>query len=230
MVGGAWDWPGERGSHAGLQCEGRPARGMRGPPALQDTQAGRPGPARTFYVQGRGSLREELKKEHALRQGRTRRIPRSRLGAPGRGARTWVHGANISARPPTVEDRAVPGHWEEDLIVGAASKTAAITLVERTHRFTLIHPLPLDHSSPTVITARTREASPAQEGEEPRTARIPSIPGGQLLSCLPPRVSEEGWNPENGSVLRIRRGRASRGRGGVPRGEEGACLAGRRVA
>ena len=96
-----------------------------------------------------------------MRTGRTRRSPRSRLGAPGRGAKTWVHGANISTRPPEVEDRAVPGHWEGDLIVGAASKTAATTLVERTHRFTLIHPLPLDHSSPTLITARTREAPPA---------------------------------------------------------------------
>lgn len=105
-----------------------------------------------LYVQGEGSLRQELKKERALRSGRKKRIPRSPLGArPGRGAKTWVQGANISTRPPDVEDRAVPGHWEGDLIVGAGSQSAAITLVERTHRFTLIRPLPLDHSSPTVI-------------------------------------------------------------------------------
>nr|WP_269453874.1 IS30 family transposase [Pseudoclavibacter sp. 13-3] len=104
-----------------------------------------------LYVQGKGSLRQELAVEKALRSGRTGRIPRSRL-PQRRGRKTWVEGANISLRPAEAIDRAVPGHWEGDLVIGRGGKNALITLVERSTRFALISRLPEDHESITVTT------------------------------------------------------------------------------
>ncbi|WP_425503877.1 IS30 family transposase [Ruania alkalisoli] len=101
-----------------------------------------------LYVQGRGSLREEIRREKALRTGRTTRIPRSRL-TTGR-TRSWVEGCHISTRPAEAADRAVPGHWEGDLVLGAKNQSAIITLVERASRFTLIRRLPADHLTGTV--------------------------------------------------------------------------------
>ncbi|MFN3340092.1 MAG: IS30 family transposase, partial [Dietzia sp.] len=90
--------------------------------------------------------------EKALRSGRTSRRPTSKL--PGRGARTWIGAdATISDRPAEVADRAVPGHWEGDLVLGKANRTALITLVERTSRFVLIHRLPERHDGATVADA-----------------------------------------------------------------------------
>lgn len=87
-----------------------------------------------LYVQGRGSLRQELRVEQALRSGRAARKPRSRL--PGRrGRRTWVEGCEISLRPAEAADRAVPGHWEGDLVVGGDGSSCLVTLVERSTRF-----------------------------------------------------------------------------------------------
>lgn len=107
-----------------------------------------------LYVQGQGSLRQELKHEKALRSGRTKRIARSPLaGLPGRGRRTWVEGAEISLRPQHAEDRAIPGHWEGDLVIGTDLSTALITLVERSSRFILLHRLGICHDSQTVTTA-----------------------------------------------------------------------------
>ena len=103
----------------------------------------------SLYVQGRGSLRQELAREKALRTGRTSRIPASRLAPRGPG-KSWVGDATISARPAEVADRAVPGHWEGDLIIGARGQSAAITLVERVTRYTLIARLPERHDSATV--------------------------------------------------------------------------------
>ncbi|MDP9800407.1 IS30 family transposase [Arcanobacterium wilhelmae] len=108
-----------------------------------------------LYVQGVGSLAQELKREKALRSGRKNRIPRSRLaGLPGRGRKTWVEGAQISMRPPQASDRAVPGHWEGDLVVGGGKDghgTALITLVERRSRFVLMHRLGAGRDSKTVV-------------------------------------------------------------------------------
>lgn len=101
-----------------------------------------------LYVQGKGGLRQELKVTKALRSGRTGRQPRSDL--PARSNRPWLEGARISERPPEVEDRAVPGHWEGDLVVGP-DNSAIITLVERQTRFELLGRLPGVRDSATVI-------------------------------------------------------------------------------
>jgi len=90
-----------------------------------------------LYVQGRGALRREL--TTCLRTGRALRVPRARTR--GRGKSFVTPELLISERPATVLDRAVPGHWEGDLIVGLGS-SAIGTLVERTTRFTLLLHLP----------------------------------------------------------------------------------------
>lgn len=90
-----------------------------------------------LYVQGRGALRREL--TACLRTGRPLRVPRARARSRGKGFVTPE--ILISARPSAVEDRAVPGHWEGDLILGRGS-SAIGTLVERTTRFTMLLHLP----------------------------------------------------------------------------------------
>jgi IS30 family transposase len=90
-----------------------------------------------LYVQGRGALRREL--VACLRTGRALRVPRART--KGRGKKFVTPEIMISERPAEAADRAVPGHWEGDLIVGLGS-SAIGTLVERTTRFTLLLHLP----------------------------------------------------------------------------------------
>ena len=91
----------------------------------------------SLYVQGRGALRREL--TACLRTGRALRVPRAR--SRGRGKSFIVPEVMISERPAEVADRAVPGHWEGDLILGLGS-SAIGTLVERTTRFTMLLHLP----------------------------------------------------------------------------------------
>jgi IS30 family transposase len=90
-----------------------------------------------LYVQGRGALRREL--TACLRTGRALRVPRARTRRSGQGFVTPE--VRISERPAEANDRAVPGHWEGDLILGLES-SAIGTLVERTTRFTLLLHLP----------------------------------------------------------------------------------------
>jgi IS30 family transposase len=90
-----------------------------------------------LYVQGRGALRREL--AACLRTGRALRVPRART--TGRGKKFVTPEVMISERPAEVDDRAVPGHWEGDLILGLDS-SAIGTLVERTTRFTMLLHLP----------------------------------------------------------------------------------------
>jgi IS30 family transposase len=90
-----------------------------------------------LYVQGRGALRREL--TACLRTGRALRVPQARTR--NRGRKFVSPEIMISERPAEVEDRAIPGHWEGDLILGLDS-SAIGTLVERTTRFTMLLHLP----------------------------------------------------------------------------------------
>jgi IS30 family transposase len=90
-----------------------------------------------LYVQGRGALRREL--SACLRTGRALRVPRARTR--GRGKQFVTPEVLISQRPAEAADRAVPGHWEGDLILGLGS-SAIGTLVERSTRFTMLLRLP----------------------------------------------------------------------------------------
>ncbi|GAC1377857.1 MAG: IS30 family transposase [Acidimicrobiales bacterium] len=90
-----------------------------------------------LYIQGRGALSREL--VACLRTGRALRVPRART--KGRGKKFITPEVMISERPPEANDRAVPGHWEGDLIIGL-NKSAIGTLVERTTRFTMLLHLP----------------------------------------------------------------------------------------
>src|SRR3954447_26183090 len=110
----------------------------------------------SLYVQGRGALRREL--TACLRTGRALRVPRAR--SRGRGKSCIAPEILISQRPAEAADRAVPGHWEGDLIVGLGS-SAIGTLVERTTRFTILLHLP----------------RMAGHGDGPRTKNGPALAG-----------------------------------------------------
>ena len=115
----------------------------------------------SVYVQARGALRADL--ATCLRTGRVRRRPRRPDGTEERRGRI-PDMVMISERPVEVADRAVPGHWEGDLIVGKLSGSAIGTVVERTTNYTLLLHLPDGHGTEQVTTAliaRLREL-PAQ--------------------------------------------------------------------
>jgi transposase, IS30 family len=102
-----------------------------------------------LYVQTRGSLRADLYK--CLSTKRSARKPRGSARHTG----TYAPGEvfTISDRPAEATDRAVPGHWEGDLIVGSESKSAIGTLVERATRFTILLHLPSEHTAEAVAAA-----------------------------------------------------------------------------
>ena len=109
-----------------------------------------------LYIQGRGALKREL--VSCLRTGRALRVPRARSQA-----RSWAHVSEevmISSRPAEVQDRAVPGHWEGDLIIGL-NRSAIGTLVERSSRFTVLVHLPREKGY----------------GQAPRTKNGPALAG-----------------------------------------------------
>jgi IS30 family transposase len=101
----------------------------------------------SLFVQGRGELRRELTR--CLRSGRTTRRTHGTNTRSGPVANMTM----ISERPPEVEDRAIPGHWEGDLIIGKAGASAVGTLVERTTRFVLLLHLPNNHGALAVEEA-----------------------------------------------------------------------------
>ena len=99
-----------------------------------------------LYIQARGGLKREV--QAALRTGRTRRKPQK--SGEQRTPRFVDPMVMISERPPEIEDRAIPGHWEGDLITGAHNQSAIATLVERTTRYVMLVHLPNDHTAETV--------------------------------------------------------------------------------
>jgi IS30 family transposase len=105
----------------------------------------------SVYVQGRGHLRQDL--HRALSTGRTRRVTDGR-GPGGRSASPYKDALKISDRPAEAQDRAVPGHWEADLIMSGGTANAAIgVLVERSTRYAVLLHLPEGHTAEHVAAA-----------------------------------------------------------------------------
>lgn len=178
-----------------------------------------------LYVQGRGALRREL--TACLRTGRALRIPRARTR--GRGKSFVTPEILISQRPPTVLDRAVPGHWEGDLILGIGS-SAIGTLVERTTRYTvLLHlpPLPghglgprahngpalaghgaeavrdaITHTMTSLPEQLRRSLTWDQGAEMSQHARLRIDTGLQVYFCDPHSPWQRGTNENTNGLLR----------------------------
>jgi IS30 family transposase len=123
-----------------------------------------------LYVQGRGALRREL--VACLRTGRALRVPRAR--SRGRGKQFVTQEILISQRPAEAADRAVPGHWEGDLILGLGS-SAIGTLVERTTRFTMLLHLPRMRGHGEVPSVKNGPALAGHGAEAVRDAIATSI-------------------------------------------------------
>jgi IS30 family transposase len=126
-----------------------------------------------LYVQGRGALRREL--TACLRTGRALRVPRARTR--GRGKTFVTPEVMISQRPAEADDRAVPGHWEGDLIVGLGS-SAIGTLVERTTRFTMLLHLPrMDgHGGPRINNGPALAGHGAEAVRDAIASSITTLP------------------------------------------------------
>jgi len=161
----------------------------------------------SLYVQGRGELRRELAR--CLRSGRAVRRPRGRLERRGQ----IPDKVMISERPPEVEDRAVPGHWEGDLILGRASRSAIGTLVERSTRFVLLLHLPRDRSAETVretmasaiqtLPAALRRTITWDQGKEmAEHVRFSTDTGIPIYFCDPHSPWQRGSNENTNGLLR----------------------------
>jgi IS30 family transposase len=164
---------------------------------------------RSLYVQGRGALRREL--AACLRTGRAVRKPRRRCDARGR--RRIPDMVGISERPAEVADRAVPGHWEGDLIIGEDSASAIGTLVERTTRFVLLLHLPARHGAVEVEQAMARAMAdlPAtlrktltwdQGIEMANHAKIAAATGLDIYFCDPHSPWQRPTNENTNGLLR----------------------------
>jgi IS30 family transposase len=162
----------------------------------------------SLYVQGRGALRRELVK--SLRTGRALRRPR-RVAGERRGKIAGM--VNISERPAEAADRAVPGHWEGDLIIGAAGKSAIGTLVERTTRFTMLVPLPPRWDAAVAAEAITpviaglpdavrRSLTWDQGWEMAAHAQIAVAADCEIYFCDPHSPWQRGTNENTSGLLR----------------------------
>ncbi len=131
-----------------------------------------------LYVQGRGALKREL--SACLRTGRALRVPQARTR--GRGKKFVTAEVLISQRPAEADDRAVPGHWEGDLIIGL-NRSAIGTLVERTTRFTMLLHLPRMEGRAPSSGSRTVRHWPAT-APRPSVTRSPPSSAHCPSSCV----------------------------------------------
>ena len=159
-----------------------------------------------LYVRPVSELAKQVKE--ALRTGRTRRKPQGRQSQPK------LKGmVSISERPAEAEDRAVPGHWEGDLILGAHCRSAIGTLVERTTGFVLLLHLPDDHTAATVSDAMSpaigrlpeqlrRSLTWDQGSEMALHTKITTETGMPIYFCDPHSPWQRGTNENTNGLLR----------------------------
>ncbi|MGH3997426.1 MAG: IS30 family transposase [Pseudonocardiaceae bacterium] len=163
---------------------------------------------KALYVQGRGELRRDLHKR--LRTGRALRKPRRRTGERQSRFEGMV---NISERPPEVADRAVPGHWEGDLITGKNNASAIGTLVERSSRFVMLLHLPGDHGADAVQEAMVTKIAALPEAirrsltwdqgaEMANHLQIAEATGMDIYFCDPGSPWQRGTNENTNGLLR----------------------------
>jgi IS30 family transposase len=162
-----------------------------------------------LYIQSRGALKRELTAH--LRTGRSMRKPR-RVEGERRGRIPDM--VMISERPAEAEDRAVPGHWEGDLILGSVSSGSAIgTLVERTSGFVMLLHLPADHTALAVQEALTEKISQLPEqlkrsltwdqgAEMASHAKTTTATGLDIYFCDPHSPWQRGSNENTNGLLR----------------------------
>ena len=162
-----------------------------------------------IYVQARGGLKREV--AAALRTGRTRRKPHR--GPEARTKRFVDDMIMISERPAEVEDRAVPGHWEGDLIVGANNGSAIVTLVERSTRYVMLGHLPAGHTAEEVrdvlvpligaLPEHLRGSLTWDQGSEMAAHKSFSIATGvPVYFCDPHSPWQRGSNENTNGLLR----------------------------
>jgi transposase, IS30 family len=162
----------------------------------------------SLYVQSRGELRRQLVRN--LRSGRAKRRPRG-LAPELRGRIADM--VPISKRPPEIEDRAVPGHWEGDLLVGKRGRSFIATLVERQTRYVMLARLGADRTTEHVIEAlKARIAElPSQlvlsltwdQGNELSAhARFRVETGVEVFFCDPHSPWQRGSNENTNGLLR----------------------------
>ncbi len=162
---------------------------------------------KTLYIQGRGELRRELAR--CLRTGRARRVSQGRIEKRGRIPDMVM----ISQRPPEVADRAVPGHWEGDLILGKEGKSAIGTLVERSTRYLMLFRLPKGRGAQEVRDAMTKVITTLPEslrrtltwdqGREMGQHKKFSVEAGiDVYFCDPHSPWQRGSNENTNGLLR----------------------------
>ena len=171
-----------------------------------------------LYIQGKGSLRAELeavmKTQDVLIRGGKRRKARPRNAGVLTG-KPWIKGAEITKRSPEADDRAIPGHWEGDLVIGTGGKSALITLVERTSRYTLLGHLPTEHTSMTVIATiqqmvkdlnaeQLKTITWDQGVEMAETARVRIKDGCEVYFCDPHAPWQRPTNENTNGEIRRR--------------------------
>jgi IS30 family transposase len=161
----------------------------------------------SLFVQGRGELRRELTR--CLRSGRAQRRPQTKVDK--RGKITGM--VMISQRPAEAADRAVPGHWEGDLIIGKNQGSAVGTLVERSTRFVMLLHLPENHGAEAVETAMRRAITTLPEllcksitwdqgAEMYGHARFTLATGIPIYFCDPHSPWQRGSNENTNGLVR----------------------------
>ena len=164
-----------------------------------------------LFVQGRGGLNKELVKH--LRSKRKRRQPRTITARNRERGGPIIDKVMITERPVEIEDRAVPGHWEGDLIIGEHSRSQTGTLVERTTGFTMLLALPDNRRAATVaevmqqqimtLPAQARRSVTWDQGIEMADhAKFTIATGIPIYFCHPHAPWERGTNENTNGLLR----------------------------